>query len=1188
MEDMTLAHPDPAQLTAFGRGTLDEETMAEVEGHLAACRACCQALDGLGDDDFVELLRVARNRSDLTTGFFSAASLSPTAPTNAGATVFEVPSSFEISRSDFRSRLEATISAGGISGPGTRELPLEDELPPELLDHPRYEIVRKLGAGGMGSVYLAHHRLMDRPVALKVIRRNLLGNAAMVERFRREVKSAARMALHPNIVVAYDAEQAADSHFLVMEFVEGVDLGHLVKFRGLLPIEEACDAIKQAAEGLEHAHQRGMVHRDIKPQNLMRTPEGQIKILDFGLARLASEAIPEMVAAAEEQTEPDAQIGASSPGIRVTLTHMVLGSADYIAPEQAIDPRSADIRADIYSLGCTLYYLLGGRPPFPEGNLAQKLTAHAERTPKPLAEIRPDVPAELGSVVDRMMAKDRSERFQRPAEVVQALGRFCGVTKPAAVDSDAFHYNETRRSVDINASELDKPTSPFGGTEGAQVVFSPPLSFSSKSPWRRSKVAALLGLLTLCVGALGITTFRIITDKGKLIIDSGHHNVQVIVEQSGTPVTIIDTKTKSQIDLHSGQYTLQLAGGAPGLLLSTSAFTLRRGDTRVVTVRHVPAVDSTASDPPIVIRLLKEATVFIKAKVKGRYLSTGTGFVIADNGNEVLLATNRHVAVPNLSGVPESIAPRDAPVETDAVFYSGEGPQLEQVLPAGIVAVNLSEDINTDLAFMVVQGVKRPPRPIDIFARLEPAEGIPYVCAGFPLSDLVNKIADAHGNPTITITHGYIASLKKDEQGQISLLQVEGALHPGNSGGPVVDEKSGRLLGVAVASLTRTGLTNVGFIVPAAEVRRCMDGRVGAVDLTLNEIQAGSADLLVKAQVVDPTRKVQGVMVFVASSSSVGAIFPLMSSSWPPLPNIFPVELEWDDAKQTAQGRVKVSLTGQGPAARKVLIQTAHYDARGVTIYSKPKEIVLPEKPGPIRLPGSIERLIAPARKPSFALLGPLTDPDKDCKLVKEEAGFKIRLELPGNKIHTLSPEVVTSGDKRKPLHNAPMTLTDVDGDFVATVEITGDMNAGTTLPKDRQGNQIQFTFQGAGLLLYQDKNNFVRLERTAGTVLDSLAAIHKVLIEVVQEGKTQKSSYFPLLDGDTRLVLIRRKGKLRCQFGPKSGNPFITPSYVVDLAPKVKIGLSAANVSSKPFTANFENFVLLNDATTIEEKFGE
>ena len=210
----------------------------------------------------------------------------------------------------------------------------------------------------MGAVYRAEHRLMDRPVALKVIRGDLLGNEAMVERFRREVKSAARLASHPNIVAAYDAEQAGETHMLVMEFIEGTDLARLVDRRGPLPVGEACEYARQAALGLQHAFEDGMVHRDIKPQNLMRTTRGQVKILDFGLARFASEVT--------------SQAGMTAEG-------MVLGSADYIAPEQIDDPHAADIRADLYSLGCTLYFLLSGRPPFPDGSLIQKLLAHSEK-----------------------------------------------------------------------------------------------------------------------------------------------------------------------------------------------------------------------------------------------------------------------------------------------------------------------------------------------------------------------------------------------------------------------------------------------------------------------------------------------------------------------------------------------------------------------------------------------------------------------------------------------------------------------------------------------------------------------------------------------------------------------------------------------------------------------------------------
>ena len=306
--------------------------------------------------------------------------------------------------------------------------PLDPDLPRELADHPRYRVAKRLGIGGMGTVYLAEHRLMDRPVALeKVIRGDFLGNEALVERFRREVKSAARLPLNRNIVAAHDAEQAGGSHFLVMEFVNGLDLAAFVKSRGPLPYELACKAVKEAAEGLEHADQRGMVHRDIKPQNLMQTPDGQVKILDFGLARFASEALPDLVPAdAAWRTEPQTEAMGPDRPFQITLTDMLLGTADYIAPEQARDPRSADIRADIYSLGCTLYYLLAGHPPFPDGNLAQKLASHAERIPRSLTEARADIPLKLARIVDRMMAKDRSRRFQRPAEVVEAAqSPFC-------------------------------------------------------------------------------------------------------------------------------------------------------------------------------------------------------------------------------------------------------------------------------------------------------------------------------------------------------------------------------------------------------------------------------------------------------------------------------------------------------------------------------------------------------------------------------------------------------------------------------------------------------------------------------------------------------------------------------------------------------------------------------------------
>jgi serine/threonine protein kinase len=306
------------------------------------------------------------------------------------------------SAADSRTRDEANALP-----PAAPTIPGADDIPPPLANHPRYRVLGLLGSGGMGAVYRAEHRLMQRTVALKVINPSLTGSGGAAERFRREVVAAAKLS-HPNIVAAFDAEQAGDLHFLAMELVEGMSLSELLQRRGRLLVADACRHVRQAALGLQHAHEKGMVHRDIKPQNLMLTPQGQVKILDFGLARFVSE----------------------TPTVGgLTQAGSAMGTPDYMAPEQARDARSADIRADIYSLGCTLYHLLTGQRPFPEGDGLQKVMAHISKTPRPATELRPDVPPELGGIVEKMMAKDPAQRYQKPAEVAAALAPFA---RPAA------------------------------------------------------------------------------------------------------------------------------------------------------------------------------------------------------------------------------------------------------------------------------------------------------------------------------------------------------------------------------------------------------------------------------------------------------------------------------------------------------------------------------------------------------------------------------------------------------------------------------------------------------------------------------------------------------------------------------------------------------------------------------------
>jgi serine/threonine protein kinase len=282
-------------------------------------------------------------------------------------------------------------------------------IPHELEGHSRYRVLGLVGIGGMGAVYKAEHRLMERLVALKVISPSFLQNAAAVDRFHREFKSAARLS-HPNVVTAFDAEREGNLHFLVMEFVEGLSLDRLVQQAGKLPVPQACHLMHQAALGLAHAHERGMVHRDIKPHNLMVSRKGHLKILDFGLARLAS----------EHFAEPSGQTGGSDRP-SATTAGMILGTPDYIAPEQAADARTADIRSDIYSLGCTLYFALTGQPPFPRGSFVEKLKLHAMSSPTPIRELRPDVPPELARVLDKMLAKQPADRYQAPGELARDL-----------------------------------------------------------------------------------------------------------------------------------------------------------------------------------------------------------------------------------------------------------------------------------------------------------------------------------------------------------------------------------------------------------------------------------------------------------------------------------------------------------------------------------------------------------------------------------------------------------------------------------------------------------------------------------------------------------------------------------------------------------------------------------------------
>ncbi len=306
----------------------------------------------------------------------------------------------------------------------------------------RYKLLDRIGKGGMGVVFKAQHAVMDRLVAIKLMAHSLLANPRAVARFNREVKTAAALH-HPNIIAAYDADSAGNTHFLVMEYAQGRDLNDWLRTMGPLPVAAACEFAMQAAEGLAHAHRQKMVHRDIKPVNLLvtwnvETNRPLVKILDMGLARFVSEV----------QEEGG-----------VTQLGQAVGTPDYIAPEAAQNFMVADIRADIFSLGCSLYKLLSGQLPFGGNNTMEKLLARMTADAAPLRGARKDIPEVLEAVIAKMLARDPAKRYQTPAELAVALSPFAASTIGDRATLESFRPPSGERSAAVGEIQADPDSS---------------------------------------------------------------------------------------------------------------------------------------------------------------------------------------------------------------------------------------------------------------------------------------------------------------------------------------------------------------------------------------------------------------------------------------------------------------------------------------------------------------------------------------------------------------------------------------------------------------------------------------------------------------------------------------------------------------------------------------------------------
>ena len=438
--------PSQLDFRALSLGELSEEQSDELLSHLQNCETCQGEVGSSdADDSLVDRLRAGRASMD----FSQEAECQQAMAKSLGA----------LSQVDFRAVQETELS----------------EILPDVLGE--YEIVRPIGSGGMGAVYLARHSKLGRQVALKVLANHRLTQPKMRRRFESEMRSVGQLS-HPNIVTAYDAREFDRIAVLVTEYIDGLDVGKVIRRLGKLPVTDACEIATQIAMALDYVHSQNMVHRDVKPSNVMLAATGNIKLLDLGLARqpVRDDGQPEM-----------------------TATGQAMGTADYIAPEQITDSRNVDVRADIYSLGCTLFKMLCGRPPFDNSLYPTefaKMTAHVSVDPPLIAEQLTSVPRELGNLVQRMIAKDVNNRPQTPAEVVDELAKFTSGSDLKRLVDQAIATPE------VASSKLHSPAKPL-----SLVPSQTEPSWFRTSPMFAAIATGLLGIaLGIGIGyALGIT-----------------------------------------------------------------------------------------------------------------------------------------------------------------------------------------------------------------------------------------------------------------------------------------------------------------------------------------------------------------------------------------------------------------------------------------------------------------------------------------------------------------------------------------------------------------------------------------------------------------------------------------------------------------------------------------------------------
>jgi len=524
---------EPAALTDLLAGRLPPERFASALQHVESCDRCTQAAEVAGSGSAFSWIEQAVKATDHA-GF----SHEPECQAVVGNLL-----------------LQPKSRNAGNSGASV--------LPTETLGP--YRLLKWLGSGGMGSVYLAEHQRLKRMAAIKLLPRERLLQSGWLERFNREMTSIAALA-HPHVVRAIDAGDEGGWHFLVMEYLDGADLSKVCRRMSDIPLPTACELVRQAALGLGAIHSLGMTHRDIKPSNLFLTRTGVVKLLDLGLVLSGDSPL-----AADE---------------RLTTVGHLMGTVPYMAREQLVDASSVDWRADIYSLGATLFRLLTGRAPFgPATNLAQTIQALSTTPCPPLKSLKPDVPAEVSQLVDRMLSHDPARRPQSAQEVAELLSPFCDASAPQSLIRAALNCpddQDEQPSSQLQNSQL-QPCAQVDGSSG-----------KSKSRWPKWIAAAFIPLAFFAGILITVTT-----DKGTLVIESDEPGVSVKVTQGDKVVESLRVeKQASVLRLHSGKYIVELTGvDGDGLEISDSKVALTRGEKQVVRIQQRRnATDAEAID----------------------------------------------------------------------------------------------------------------------------------------------------------------------------------------------------------------------------------------------------------------------------------------------------------------------------------------------------------------------------------------------------------------------------------------------------------------------------------------------------------------------------------------------------------------------------------------------------------------